>query len=169
MAPKRHFLSAIESKRTVSLSVGDGEGCPMYGCSDGTCSAPIEIDDVSEASSETSSGGSSSVGFDLSNLQIHDDVDDGRSATSSPGVTVGEIIAFDASNIIQERGKEDSPAEGSDVGELTTNPLLLEGGDSLSLDNGQGADQFEGNDNDGSTSGDDNSNSDDSSGGSTVI
>ena len=49
MAPKRHFLSAIESKRTVSLSVGDGEGCPMYGCSDGTCLAPIEIDDVSEA------------------------------------------------------------------------------------------------------------------------
>lgn len=168
MAPKRQLLSAIESKSTISIHGGYGNGCLLFGCSDGTCSAPIEIDDVSEVSSETSSGGST-VGFDLSNLQIHDDVECRRSATSSPSVSVGDVIAVDASDIVLERGEQDSPAEYSEVKGLTKNPLAVERGDDLSLENFQAAYQHEDCDNDNSTSDDDDSNSDDSSGGSTVI
>jgi hypothetical protein len=83
-----------------------------------------------------------------------------------PCVSVGRVIAFDASNIVLKRGKQDSPAENMAKGGLTTHPLVLEGGDNPSLESLQGKDQFE---HDPSTSGDDSSNSDDSSGGSTVI
>ena len=113
MVPKGPFLSAIESKRMISVRVGNHESCPLYGCSDGSCSAPIHdeyesssqasgdgsttvafdsapIHEDFETSSQTSSGGSTTIAFDLSNLRIHDDDVEDTRPTSVVYLSVGE-------------------------------------------------------------------------------
>ena len=173
MAPKRSFLSAIESKSVISFQVGNGEGCPLYGCVDGTCSAPICADAAFETSSETSSGGSTAVAFDLSNLRLHDDDVD---HTTRPNLDASPLVGeqsvpgtLTASEFVLEGGAIDASAEDSGTKRLTKHALSGEGHDEESFEYIHGRDHPDFRENDQSTGADDDSSSDDSSGGSTVI
>lgn len=166
MAPKRPFLSSTESKSMISRS--SGEGFPLYERSDGTCS-------------ETSSGGSTAVAFDLSNLRIHDDEVEDEMTVSVVGVSFGEqsdlrdvasdregtFEGFDPPDSFLKLGEPDTLAEDSDA-ERPTKQEVEGGHTEDSFEYIEGA-AFDVCDSVQSTRDDDDSNSDDSSGGSTVV